>query len=229
MEIHHQKFNDITGICIMLKDQKLTELEVGTDPFKSGILMSKCKALSESILEAKRLYQDIFNAAPSPKMILDLLTEPERKLKDKFIKLNKIEEKFSLIKREKLDEIVDFPDFSKLVKLIQSINDYSIETDEVINIESFFKSNLEEVLETLQFEIEQKSKIIIKGQENIRAFLSTILLVKSFQLFKAHTGVRAENLLTDLKKKRMINVTEFGDIRLDEENLIQGIIKGVFK
>lgn len=225
MNLHYHKIEDIESISKMLKEGNLSSLEVGIDEFTKDIQLDKIKQILTSINEAKSSFKELFKKDLDTKILISLLVDTEKKLKGIYIKENKIESKFTFVKKEELEKIIDFPDFSKMVKVIEAIKEAGKSLEQIISLEELIQDHSGITIKSLEKEIDKRSRITINGWKKIQHFLSTILLVKSFGLLKQVQGIRADRFVSDFKSKGIIHVDEFGGIRLNEENLIKKILR----
>ncbi len=108
------------------------------------------------------------------------LSDSEFYLKETYIDLEGFHEKLPFVKREKLSEIVDFPDFSKILANIESLNfvtgaakSYGFVLNHLL---SYLKDGFSDQLNS---KIESICEVKIKGWKEIKKFTSIVIYVNA--------------------------------------------------
>jgi len=171
-------FKSLKEISIILESEKIDRLELGLDFQKFNQMISSLEILSNYRKVFQTEWQKVFLEPTDFSLLKKIMSNnPLDFIQMEFIKRNGYDKKLDFVKREKLVEIVDFPDFGILISSIQKL--FDLQSDPVFRVISFedaFAKALSTYPDSYEKKIRESCEIVLKGAVQIQNYLWVNLL-----------------------------------------------------
>lgn len=174
----------------ILKGEPISNLVVAYDVSKATNLHKSLFMVKNLIEEIKKEWEKHFESELSNKDLEVLFSDTELFLKDRYISVHGFDKQLNMIKRNKLIDIVDFPDFSEITNAVENIKnafDYSL--SRFMKFEAVLSLSIGSD-EEIEKEIESICSVKIEGWERIKKFLAFILFVDGLNGLMGNRSVK---------------------------------------
>jgi hypothetical protein len=215
-----------------LTPKKLNEFNkvLTSDPIKELVLWSDSekeadiKNLLNRFSKLNEKLASSWSKIMKEPLIVDTIlgrTDTEKFLQDAYIEQEGLQEKLPFVKKEKLTEIVDFPDFSGLISTIAAFN-FSIQEakNHGITLQDLLTYSKDGLTDSMNKLIQSESEVKIQGWENIQKYLSIVIYVEALNRVLKTVKHPMKDFNGYLSRINIFQVTE-NKISLNLENLRQ--------
>jgi len=223
-------FKSLKEISLILESEKIERLELGTDHVRVNVMLSSLESLTEQRKNFQNEWNRLFSENTDFSLFQKILDNPLDFVQTKYIKKNGFDKKLDFVKKEKLVEIVDFPDFGKLLTSISRLFDLqSNHVFKIISFEEAFSKALTSYPESYERKIKDACEIVLTGKDKVQKYLWVNLLYLASNKLKKEFGnpdferfsekVRTSGVITDYPSEMTSNY------RLDKEKLINHLTR----
>lgn len=162
----------------ILRGPEIESMVIGTDPRKLRVISRAFNDFKKNVETLVSAWSKTFKTPIDLNSILNIEDSLEFELQQIYIKQEKLDEKLNFVKAEKLLEIIDFPDFSKILISVLRLkgiysdflqNDFGL--DLLINLVLNISEN------DIEKELLKASEIKIEGWKNIQKYCSIKMML----------------------------------------------------
>lgn len=219
---------NLKEVTDILSDQKITKLQIGYRGSKANSFRRRLADVSALLMRLFPEWEKAFNEELSLEEFNKLLVDPLNHIHEKYIKMKGYDVQLSFVKREKLMDIVDFPDFSRLTSILNDLASemYGPPFGQLFSFNKLFESK-GSIPADADHLISEYCKVYLDDRQMIESYMGFLLYVKSFNYFKKSLAKWSWNVINQrlVGSQILSNAPDYhvGSSQLDVELLFKNM------